>query len=148
MLKSKSWKAMLMFGLVLAASAVNADIVGGGCGTVKIGHLEVQKCDYSDSEGNKYFLWQDAMTVATRYGSGWHLPTAGELELVYKQKSVVGGFLADQETQSIGSYWSSTEKDKDSALCKSFDEGDWFVVITAPEFWDRSQHKVRAVRAF
>ena len=54
--------------------------------------------------------WQDAIKLCERYqGGGWHLPTIYELDLLYDQKDIVGGF-------STGTYWSSTEG-KNGEMC-------------------------------
>ena len=60
--------------------------------------------------------WSDAVTAASAYGSGWHLPTKTELKVLYEQKNMVGGFAKDD-------YWSSTELDSNSAWIQGFVEG-------------------------
>ncbi len=47
--------------------------------------------------------WYIAKEIAENYGLGWRLPTKHELNLLYLQKGVVGGF-ADS------SYWNSTRQ--------------------------------------
>ena len=80
--------------------------------------------------------WDAAITAASAYGSGWHLPTKDELNRLYQQKDVVGGFASFI-------YWSSTpENASNDAWCQDFRDGD-----------DGALHKslgfgVRAVRAF
>lgn len=49
--------------------------------------------------------WSDSKTITESYavgGNGWRLPTQSELELIYSNKSIVGGF----ENRD---YWSSTQ---------------------------------------
>ena len=61
--------------------------------------------------------WSDAVTTASAYGAGWHLPTKTELKVLYEQRNVVGGFAKDD-------YWSSTELDSNSAWIQGFVNGD------------------------
>ena len=79
--------------------------------------------------------WDTAKAAANAYGSGWHLPTKDELNLLYLQKNIVGGFAHNY-------YWCSTEYSSIYAWFQSFNDGS-----QAPH------HKylklpVRAVRAF
>lgn len=69
------------------------------------------------------------------YGD-WYLPSKVELNLLYRQKDVVGGFA--------GEYWSSTEDGSDRAWAQDFDSGrhDWHFKSFPPNVM------VRAVRAF
>jgi hypothetical protein len=78
--------------------------------------------------------WPEAMEAAKAYGSGWHLPTKDELNLLYKQQAVVGGF-------SNVFYWSSTE-DVNNAWSQSFGSGNQSTESKNSSF------RVRAVRAF
>ena len=74
-------------------------------------------------------------TVEAATPNCWHLPSKTELEYLYEQKKVVGGFANN-------SYWSSTETNNDSAWFQNFLDG-----------YQNSNSKnitlhVRAVRAF
>jgi len=77
----------------------------------------------------------------------WYLPSKGELDLLYFEKQVVGGFtFADDE---FPSYWSSTEfvspnVRENSAWNESFDDNDGFQGAT----YASSLLHVRAIRAF
>ena len=75
----------------------------------------------------------------TCYGD-WYLPSKFELNLLYAQKSVVGGFV-------IVSYWSSTESKSNSyrAWLQSFLNG---TQDSNSSFNKSHPHRVRAVRAF
>ena len=66
----------------------------------------------------------------------WYLPSLGELNLLYAQKSVVGGF-------ANYSYWSSSEYDSGSAWNQSFSNGSQS--ISPIKYYSLA---VRAVRAF
>jgi Protein of unknown function (DUF1566) len=91
-----------------------------------------------------YSVQEDGVSACTVSGApateicygDWYLPSKAELNLLFQQKSVVGGFADDY-------YWSSTEVGSNNSA--------WFQV-----FADGSQHsinkdepfRVRAVRAF
>ena len=79
--------------------------------------------------------WSDAVTAASAYGAGWHLPTKTELKMLYEQKNAVGGFAKDD-------YWSATELDSNSAWIQGFVNGD------QDRYNKYSKLSVRAVRAF
>jgi len=79
--------------------------------------------------------WSDAVTAASAYGSGWHLPAKTELKVLYEHRNVVGGFAKDD-------YWSSTELDSNSAWIQGFVNGD------QDRYNKYSKLSVRAVRAF
>ena len=66
----------------------------------------------------------------------WFLPSKNELNELYKQKDVVGGFASSDY------YWSSLEFDSGQASKQSFGTGNRY--ISTKNFNDY----VRAVRAF
>lgn len=80
------------------------------------------------------FSWAEAMDAAKAYESGWHLPTKDELNLLYQQQTVVGGF-------SNVYYWSSTVDDS-SAWSQGFGRGNQDAESKSYSF------RVRTVRAF
>ena len=69
-----------------------------------------------------------------RYGD-WYLPSKHELNLLYLQKTVVGGFISFN-------YWSSSENGVNTAWYQNFFDGHQFNDVKFNEF------RVRAVRAF
>ena len=79
--------------------------------------------------------WSDAVTAASAYGAGWHLPTKTELKVLYEHRNVVGGFAKDD-------YWSCTELDSNSAWIQGFVNGD------QDRYNKYCKLSVRAVRAF
>jgi len=83
--------------------------------------------------------WNDAMRICSNYRGGgyadWYLPSRDELDLLYLQKDVVGGF------SSYG-YWSSTEYSSKHAWLQYFDSGSQNYASKANAGY------VRAVRAF
>jgi len=68
------------------------------------------------------------------YGD-WYLPSKYELNLLYLQKTVVGGFASS-------GYWSSTENDTNYAWLQYFSNGNQYGNLKF------STYSVRAVRAF
>jgi hypothetical protein len=80
-----------------------------------------------------------ALLCANYTGGGygdWYLPSKYELNLLYQQKAVVGGFATS------GNYWSSTEDGSYYAWFQNFYHGD-------QNAWDKANtFRVRAVRAF
>ena len=67
--------------------------------------------------------------------SDWFLPSKDELDLLYQQRNVVGGFTSN-------SYWSSTESDIYGAWNKNFNNGAQYGYLKNPML------PVRAVRNF
>ena len=65
----------------------------------------------------------------------WHLPSKAELEYLYEQNVVVGGFASNV-------YWSSTEYSSTNAWYQTFNGGSQF------NFPKSNRYLVRAVRAF
>lgn len=79
---------------------------------------------------------EHSVTVGgVKYGD-WYLPSKFELNLLYLQKSVVGGFAYDNY------YWSSTEYDSGKAWCQAFLSGSQVNGSKSNSFY------VRAIRAF
>ncbi|MCF7987825.1 MAG: DUF1566 domain-containing protein [Methylovulum sp.] len=96
--------------------------------------LEAKAADESTA-----LTWTAAIAAANAYNTGgvtgWHLPTKTELELLYEQKTVVGGF-ADTF------YWSATESASGLAWTQDFNSGNQSNPNKA------NSYRVRAVRAF
>lgn len=68
--------------------------------------------------------------------SDWYLPSKDELNLMYQQKDMIGGFIKDK-------YWSSTEATGVAAWLQDFDGGAQYG--TTQKDYGTS---VRAIRAF
>jgi hypothetical protein len=80
-----------------------------------------------------------AAGIAANYSlggvTGWYLPSRRELNQLYEQYTVVGGFANN-------AYWSSTEGDSNGAWSRFFDSGLQYVYYKFYPLY------VRAVRAF
>ncbi len=75
-------------------------------------------------------------TLSLNGFTDWFLPAKNQLDLLYQQKDVVGGFSAN-------AYWSSTEDGTDAVWGQEFDEnGNQFSLIKMNEY------NVRAIRTF
>ena len=70
-------------------------------------HFEVYPTDLGQ------MTWNEAKEACVNLGDGWRLPTKDELNLIYENKDVVGGFANNY-------YWSSTELGNDGAWVQSF----------------------------
>ncbi len=77
-----------------------------------------------------------SVTVSGVTYGDWYLPSKHELNLLYLQKNVVGGF-------SGNSYWSSSEFLDPVTWCQEFSNGNQFF-----QYKDDNSYSVRAVRTF
>ena len=103
---------------------------------IRIGRIEVAQYDFP-----KAIKWDVAREVCQKLGEGWRIPTKSELNLIYKNKYKIGGFINDY-------YWSSTEYDADDddnsskPLIKRFNDG------SEMQSWKDELRYLRAVRSF
>lgn len=88
----------------------------------------------TDANNGKGVSWYDALNEASAI-PGWRLPTKTELNLLYTNRDLIGGF-------NNGTYWSSTEFDSDNARTQYFLNGVQSNVSKSTPLL------VRAVRAF
>jgi len=79
-----------------------------------------------------------SVTVAGVTYGDWYLPSRHELNLLYLQKTVVGGFASN----AYGYYWSSSENDNGYAWLQYFVNGLQYSTNKSGAYY------VRAVRAF
>jgi hypothetical protein len=98
--------------------------------SVKIGNIEVAQYDFPN-----WMKWDDANEACEALGNGWRLPTKEELNILYQNRVVIGGF-----TNSL--YWSSTEIDYLNAWSQGFVYG---IQLTNS---NTNPVYVRAVRTF
>jgi hypothetical protein len=110
---------------LIVAAQIN-DTVGGNFAAKVAADYSVQDDGTTDCTG---------ATNETCYGD-WYLPSKVELNLLYNQKTVVGGF-------ANFFYWSSTETDSNYAWSQDFLNGLQF---SPNKFF--TSIRVRAVRAF
>lgn len=91
------------------------------------------------------FFWDTAKSKCAELGTGWYLPSKGELDIMYKAKSKINPtLLAVGDPLEDGYYWSSTEYESDRALA-------WYVYLTngsTSNFYKDSYNYVRAVSVF
>jgi hypothetical protein len=103
---------------------------------IRIGRIEVAQYDFP-----KAMKWDIAREVCQKLGEGWRIPTKSELNLIYKNKYKIGGFINDY-------YWSSKEFETDyydnssKPLIKRFNDG------SEMESWKVDLRYFRAVRSF
>jgi hypothetical protein len=128
-------KAIRWYAGTTTYTMANADGVGAGKANTALiiasqGHGD--GATYAARICNEYsFTGSDGVT----YGD-WYLPSKFELNLLYLQKTVVGGF-AD------GYYWSSTEGDNLYAWYQGFTDGYQYLY-----YFKGYAGYVRAIRAF
>ena len=92
--------------------------------------------EIKDKDEPEAMTWHDAMKKFNGKGKGkWRLPTKEELNLMYKNKDIVGGFTYDY-------YWSSSEYDASSAWIQYFNNGNQYTSIKYYPTY------VRCVRSF
>ena len=101
---------------------------------IKIENLEVAQYDFPESMN-----WYDAKEVCAKLGKGYRLPTKDELEVMYKNKDRVGGFVNSY-------YWSSTEYNNVYAWGHYFNNG--FQGGHYSKDGEFNKFNVRAVRTF
>jgi hypothetical protein len=114
-----------------------ADGVGAGFKNTAISIANQATSDanpFAASVCNEYAPSETIDGVETTYGD-WYLPSKYESNLLYLQKSVVGGFANNF-------YWSSTESDMNNAWRINFINGNWSANGKNNTFY------VRAIRRF
>ena len=81
------------------------------------------------------YNWDNAITACNELGNGYRLPNKEELNLLYQQMHIIGGF-------ANYNYWSSTEYDSNYAWYQSFGYG------SQGSYGKGNTVCVRAIRAF
>jgi hypothetical protein len=96
---------------------------------IKIGNLLVAQNDFPN-----VMNWNDAKLACQNLGKGWRLPSKTELNILYKNRKKIGGFMYLY-------YWSSTKIDNYDAWVQFFDFG------AQNNYGKEATTNVRAVRS-
>ena len=107
----------------------SASIIGR---PIKLGNLEIAQNDFPE-----LMNWADAKKACADLGNGWRLPTKNELNLLYLNRSTIGGFASSF-------YWSSVESNDNRAFGQVFLDGSNEISISNGK--GMAAH-VRAVRS-
>jgi len=107
----------------------SASIIGK---SIRIGDLVVAQSEFQFGMN-----WDDAKEACASLGDGWRLPTKDELNILYKNKDKIGGFMNY-------SYWSSTEYNNKGSWNQAFNRRGDFQNIS----YKHEVFYVRAVRTF
>ena len=96
------------------------------------------------------FSWDAAKSKCAQLGTGWYLPSIGEVEGMYKAMSEINPtLLAVGDPLVDNFYWSSTENGSDGALgVDMYDGATRFDYKYDGDFFESGYHYVRAVSAF
>ena len=95
---------------------------------VKVDNLLVANHDFPD-----LMNWVDAKKACSELGKGWRLPNKNELNILYKNRILIGGF------EDVN-YWSSTEHAIGAWL-------QFFAMGSQHNSGKASKFKVRAVKS-
>jgi hypothetical protein len=129
--------AMRWYGGTNTNTRARGDGVGAGLKNTAIiigNQGAVDGSEFAATVCNEYTVTETVGGIETIYGD-WYLPSKHELNLLYLQKSVVGGFAGN-------TYWSSSEYDDGNAWLQYFGNG------FQTNFGKYDAVYVRAIRAF
>ncbi len=107
--------------------SINSSSIGQ---TIKIGNLEIMKKDLGK------FTIDDTNMAISALGKDWRLPTIKELEILQKNRKIIGGFEEDN-------YWSSSQMGADETWCLFFSNDNYPLHQSITNF---TEIGVRAVR--
>jgi hypothetical protein len=82
-----------------------------------------------------------AIGVDGLFYSDWYLPSKDELNLMYVNRNIIGGFTTDSFS-TTPNYWSSTESSSSTAFTQSFEDG----IVTSDA--KSTFFKIRPIRSF
>lgn len=126
-------KKLFFLPLVLIASFCFAqdakEIIGK---PIKIENFLVAQHDFPNR-----MIWDDAKKLCQALGEGWRLPTKNELNILYKNKAIIGGFSNEY------SYWSSMDAERPTIAWVQYFEDGYQASISK-----RNPAFVRAVRNY
>jgi hypothetical protein len=129
--------AMRWYGGSYTNTRARGDGVGAGLKNTAIiiaNQGAVDGNEFAATVCNEYSVTETVGGITTTYGD-WYLPSKHELNLLYLQKTVVGGF-------ANFFYWSSTEDGDDDAWAQDFTNG---IRVSGGKV---ATSYVRAIRAF
>jgi hypothetical protein len=130
--------AMRWYGGSCTNTRARGDGVGAGLKNTAIiiaNQGAVDGNEFAATVCNEYSVIKIVGGITTTYGD-WYLPSKYELNLLYLQKTVVGGF-------ELGIYWCSTEYDDKYAWGQGFSSGS-----QSSNLGKEFAFYVRAIRAF
>lgn len=112
-------------------SYIGEAMQGGVCATLEPHSLIINQKDSSSNHS-----WEAAIihcsSISENGYRDWYLPDSDELDMMYMNREIIGGFSAKY-------YWSSTEISEKDAWAQNFDEH-------APVFRKTGKYRVRCVR--
>ena len=97
--------------------------------------IEIENIQVATKDLEGVFTWDEAVEEVKKLGEGWRLPTKEEINLMYRHKDEIGGFVENL-------YWSSTEYEANFAWIQNFNYGDQYY-----DSKDCTYYYVRAVRS-
>jgi hypothetical protein len=100
---------------------------------IKFGNLQIAQYDFPNEMN-----WKVANQACAKLGNGWRLPTKDELNLIYQNKDIIGGF-----EKRYRYYWTSEEVGYGvpNAWLQSFEDGNQFGMAQS------KKNNVRAVKS-
>jgi hypothetical protein len=98
----------------------------------KFENLEILSNDFPD-----YYTWDSAKMICENFGEGWRLPNREELNILFLNRSKIGGFLKNTK------YWSSELYSKNGRVAYEQLFNFQGFKDVSPTY---SKYKVRAVR--
>ena len=127
-------------GMNLFISALGDDVYAGNLNTTKAVAKLIDQ-NFASLAAANYKVKSDGLTACDLISSteecygDWYLPSRFELNLMYEQKLVIGGF-------SDSYYWSSTELNDVNAWGQYFGNGE------TRSFSKNSMFRIRPIRSF
>ncbi len=101
--------ALILF-FSISNTIAQSSVIGN---PIKIGNIEVAQYDFSNR-----MKWGDAINICSKLGNGWRLPTKEELDVLFKNKHLIGNFK-----DPYLAYWSSSEAVMDLAWYEVMKDG-------------------------
>ncbi|MHA8083167.1 hypothetical protein ACST14_07075 [Aquirufa sp. A-Brett2-15D] len=120
-------KKILILPLILITiyCSAQSEIIGN---PIMLSNLEISQYTFPNSMN-----WREALNACKELGDGWKLPSKEQLDILYKNKDEIGGFVND-------AYWSATKTGDYEAWRQYFSDGDQ---VLTPNY---SVGYVRAIR--